>query len=256
MGQIPMRAIMSVATLVGVVTMGVVVILGAPPSPADRVRAASERAARARELTSRIRESIDDGRLTDAERLTKRQIREFPDDASTWLYYSLVQQRLGVQANASKGWDRLLELTSQSSRDRFVQPSRMILEGWALYGKGDREGARWVWGLATEISRQRPGGGQAFYQLARQLALDGENDDALQALHMALDAGFRQLMVLEADPAMRPLQEEARYLSAIDRLKRTRMGSPVFHGETDQVIRSPRPASERLRAWVEQWGDL
>ncbi len=262
MRKIPIRAILSFATLVGVVTGGAVLILGAPPSHSDLIRRASKQATRTREMTREIRNAMDQGRLRDAERLTKRYTDASPNDPTAWLYYSLVRQRQGEHTDARLGWGRLLALTRQPPGRGGMSSSQMFMRAWAHYGAGRKRDAFRLWWQAANSAQGRAVGGERFYELASTLASSGEYDDAIDALHLAIDSGYRQIVVLDADPALDPLRSSPRFAQAIDRLARRSMGRFPVHGddphvgETPQILSLEPPIEERVRRWVERWGDL
>lgn len=270
MGRLPMRAILSVSILAGVITSGVVLVLTAPPSHAQRVREVGERAARSRAYTETIREALGQGDLETAATLSARHTDEFPQDPSAWMHFALTQQRLGNQADASDAWGALLELTRQPDNGR-VYVGRLVTHARALYGVGDRRGALRLWGRAADLNTPRQGGWRLLHEHARDLAADGEHRDALALIHMAVDAGLRNEGVLLADPTFSPLLDTPAFRRAVHRIRSENMGqmrphvvnNPQTprqviseHGETTQILtRDPSPSDE-LRAWVRRWGDL
>ncbi len=259
MGRIPIRAILSCAILVGVVTAGGVLILGAPPTRADLVRQAGERAALAREMTRQISESLDQGRLLDAERLTSGYIAQAPDDTAAWLYYSLVRQKLGDREEATRGWGRLMDLTRRGQGS--AGPGQLFMRAWAHYGNGRKRQAITLWKRTAISTQGRTPSGQNYYHVARMLAGLGEREDALTILHLAVSSGFRQAMVLKADPAMEPLRDSPRYATALDRIARASMGRAPWHGspnqgETSQILSVEPTPEQRIRRWIESWGDI
>ncbi len=263
MGPIPIRAILSFATLVGVVTAGAVLVLGAPPTHAERSRQASEQATRSRGMVREIRDAMEQGRLRDAEAISARHTDTFPEEPTAWLYYALVRQRLGDQTQARQGWDRLLELTGPRPGRFGMGTEQMFMQAWAHYGAGRKGDAFRLWWQTANSTRGRAVSGQSFYELAHVMAELGEHEDAIRALHLAIDGGFQQLVVLRVDETMDPLRSMPGYQRAVDRMVRRSMGPEPSHGpnhtnngETRQILSLEPPFEERLQRWIEQWGDL
>ena len=251
-----MRAILSVSILAGVVTSGVVLVVSAPPTHAQRVREVSERAARSRELGDQIRQALEQGRLKRALTLSDRHVREHPRDHIAWLYHALVQQRLGADQDAARAWRTLLELARPADNAR-IYPGRLITRARAFYGVGDRRAAMRLWGLATDLDQGRQSGWRPLYAHARDLARDARLDDALALIHMCVDAGLRNETVLLEDPALAPLRDAGALHLPVSRIRSENMGPKPIHalpndrGETRQ-IRSANPA----QAWIARWGDI
>ncbi|MFI4897416.1 MAG: TPR end-of-group domain-containing protein [Phycisphaerales bacterium JB059] len=252
---VPLRAITSVSVLAGVVTFGVVLVASAPPSPSERMRELSERASRSREMTDTIKAALEQGRLEAADRLTHEQIRLFPEDPNAWVHYALVRQRVGDHEGAAQGWARLLDLTEQVDNGR-ARPGRLILHAWALHGQGLTREAFRLWSRAADLGAGNTGSAEGLYQVAREMALDDEREDALRLLHFAVDAGYRSAYTLRTDEAFEPLRDHPRYRSALDRVLRRRMGGNAGHAETEQIRALPLTPRQRLEAWTARWGDI
>lgn len=87
--------------------------------------------------------------------------------------------------------------------------------------------------VALQVSDRSP---VTWYVSARASALLNSRRDAVTALHRAVDAGFRDLALLGADPAFRRLRGERDFLAISERLKAA--GDPM---ETLTVDRPPMP---------------
>jgi tetratricopeptide (TPR) repeat protein len=238
-----------------VVTFGVVLVASAPPSPTERMRELSERAARSREMTDLVKAALEQGRLEAADRLTHEQIRAFPEDPTAWVHYALVRQRVGDDEGAAQGWARLLDLTEQVDNGR-ARAGRLILHAWALHGQGFTREAFRLWSRAADMGSAGSASAEGLYQVAREMALDDQREDALRLLNYAVDAGYRSPYTLRTDDAFEPLRDHPRFRSALDRVLRARMGRNIGHDETEQIRALPLTPRQRLEAWTEQWGDI
>jgi hypothetical protein len=87
--------------------------------------------------------------------------------------------------------------------------------------------------VALQISDRSP---VTWYVSAQASAVMNARRDAVTALHRAVDAGFRDLALLDADPSFRRLRGQPDFQAIVDRLKAA--GDPT---EALTVDRPPMP---------------
>jgi hypothetical protein len=58
----------------------------------------------------------------------------------------------------------------------------------------------------------------AYYNIACAYSQTGKIDDAIQALHIAFDAGFDNYATVRSDPDLAPLQNCPNFISMMDKL--------------------------------------
>lgn len=68
-----------------------------------------------------------------------------------------------------------------------------------------------------QLVRLRPTDPQAWYQLGCSFAMLNRPDDAIQALVMAIDYGYRDINTMLKDPDLKPLQQNLNFLALVGR---------------------------------------
>jgi dienelactone hydrolase len=151
----------------------------------------SERLVAPTALAERARRQIQDGDWPGAARSYAIMLQLNPYRADHWHNYGFVQHRRGRHEEAVRAWERAAEL------------------GFAwdpLWERGLVWDKAWVTGFG-------PGTPIPWYNVARAQARLGRKDDALRALHRALDEGFADEESLRTEPDLAPLRKDARFRS-------------------------------------------
>jgi hypothetical protein len=100
----------------------------------------------------------------------------------------------------------------------------------------DPSRAAYYLSVALQISDRSP---VTWYLMAQTTATLNGRREAIHALKRAVDAGFRDLALLEADPAFRKLASDAEFRTIVDGLKAS--------GDTADVLTVDRPPALPLR---------
>lgn len=105
------------------------------------------------------------------------------------------------------------ELTAEKAEALFI-------EAYRHYLAEERDESTKKFMKIHEKFPNEPIGAIAAYNIACNLALDGEKDKALEWLKKALDAGYDNFDHVESDSDLEPLREEARYEEMLQQAKK------------------------------------
>lgn len=105
------------------------------------------------------------------------------------------------------------ELTAEKAEELFV-------EAYKEYVAEERDSSTTKYRKIHEKFAKEPIGAIAAYNIACNLALDGENDKALEWIKKALEAGYDNFDHLEADGDLEAIREEKGYEEALAAAKK------------------------------------
>lgn len=134
--------------------------------------------------------------------------------------------------------DRLKQ-TAEGSNDAALEARRRLAEMEVQLGfylpveaarAGDQPRASYYLGIALAFNERNP---VPWYLLARSWARINDPDDAFRALQRAFDAGFRDLALLEQDPAFTRVKTRPEYAAFVERLRAS--------GDTLDLLTVDRP---------------
>lgn len=107
--------------------------------------------------------------------------------------------------------------------------------GYSLHMNGDLDRALRVHQKAATFPNVRP---IAMYNVACVHSLQGRHDEAFEALHLALDAGFDDFNLMGTDADLRPLHGDARWAALGERVH----GTPAQETAPAEAAQTPAPA--------------
>ncbi len=227
-----------------------VVKLSARPVTAEALHTASERAREGREAVRRAEGLGARGRYAEAAEEYKKALAVQPLDAGVHNKLGICYQYLQNDAMAQREYERALELRSsyaevwnnmgtlEQSRRRFKQAVRaykkaiaikpVFATAWKNIGhayvalgriqeafEAYREAFRLDPGVLESQAIGIPATGVDVatqnYYLAKLLALNGQNDKAIELLRRAREAGFRDFARVESDPDFRTVVQDPRF---------------------------------------------
>ncbi len=227
-----------------------VVKLSARPVTAEALHTASERAREGQEAVRRAEGLGARGRYAEAAEEYKKALAVQPLDAGVHNKLGICYQYLQNDAMAQREYERALELRSsyaevwnnlgtlEQSRRRFKQAVRaykkaiaikpVFATAWKNIGhayvalgriqeafEAYREAFRLDPGVLESQAIGIPATGVDVatqnYYLAKLLALNGQNDKAIELLRRAREAGFRDFARVESDPDFRTVVQDPRY---------------------------------------------
>jgi tetratricopeptide (TPR) repeat protein len=226
-----------------------VVKLSARSLTAEAMHAASARARAGQEAVRRADVLGGRGRYAEAAEEYKKALAVQPQDAGVHNKLGICYQYLQDDAMARREYERALELspsyaeawnnlgTLEQSRRRFKQAVRAykkalarkptLATSWKNIGhayvalgripeafEAYREAFRLDPAvLESQAIGVQTGGDVAMqdYYLAKLLALNGQNDKAIELLRLAREAGFRDFARVESDPDFRSVVQDPRF---------------------------------------------
>ena len=122
-------------------------------------------------------------------------------------------EELKKKAKEAKSIDDRLQakrlLTVVAIQNAFYLPR-------SLWEYGDYERLELTLSIATEIRPEEP---YTWYALACAEAQLGRKEDAIKALHQAVQYGFKDADKMESDFHLKPLQDEKQFKEIVKRLK-------------------------------------
>ncbi len=227
-----------------------VVKLSARPVTAEALHTASERAREGQEAVRRAEGLGARGRYAEAAEEYKKALAVQPLDAGVHNKLGICYQYLQNDAMAQREYERALELRSsyaevwnnlgtlEQSRRRFKQAVRaykkaiaikpVFATAWKNIGhayvalgriqdafEAYREAFRLDPGVLESQAIGIPATGVDVatqnYYLAKLLALNGQNDKAIELLRRAREAGFRDFARVQSDPDFRTVVQDPRF---------------------------------------------
>jgi hypothetical protein len=157
---------------------------------------------------------------------TDAPVRSAADLAAVLDVPRLKRTASGAQGDAAlEAQRRLNELAVQLG---FYLPVEAVTAG-------DATRANYYLSASLEIDARSP---VSWYLLGRIYSGLGARDNAISALERAYDAGFRDLALLEGDPAFRRLRTAPGYMALVERLRAS--------GDTLDLLTVDRPPAQAL----------
>lgn len=125
---------------------------------------------------------------------------------------TMVQRRF-----SPRGWILGLAACAALAHAAAAQSyAEIFLSGWAAAEQGELERAEHAFRRCESIAPESP---VPVQHLARVAALAGDRERALAQLERAVELGFRDAAVAEADPALAPLRTELGFRELLERMR-------------------------------------
>lgn len=161
------------------------------------------------------------GRREQAAARMEDSLARYPDNEevlSMAIDVGLLTDPSGAAALARAG-----ATAAPDSRTWFLSRSRRACLGYALVAAGAGAEGESVMREALAAARERAEGGAdapaLLLEIAGLEAMSGERDAALDWLHRAREAGWRDYVVLEQDPFLDPLRAAPQFRALLDRMR-------------------------------------
>lgn len=140
-----------------------------------------------------------------------RLLEADPDAVEPHYYMGVVCDLKGDGGRAADYYDRFRRVTQWRTEDNPDEASYFIDLGIVLERIGQRDGARAAAQRAAEIDPT------AHFEWARFRSVQGAADESFRELQLAIDGGFRDLIMLRYHPDFRPLRGDPRFQELLDR---------------------------------------
>lgn len=135
-----------------------------------------------------------------------------PADSETWNDAPAISQDGSENSDDCAGTVQGVEEASPLSPERASEGENRFRAGEAAFQQGGYVRSATSYLAAGAIGYRRP---ESFYRAACALAKAGANDDALNALGAAVEAGFDEADLIGADPNLEGLREDPRFLAIV-----------------------------------------
>jgi tetratricopeptide (TPR) repeat protein/tRNA A-37 threonylcarbamoyl transferase component Bud32 len=151
------------------------------------------------------------GRYEESLNAFRRLLAAAPESIDPHYYIGVVYQLAGDRGRARDSYDRFRQITQWRLEDDPENAERLIELGIVLTRMGQPNGARAAAEKAAGIDPN------AHFGFARLYSVQGNTDESLRQLGQAIDAGFRDLIVVKYHPDFESLRGDPRLAQLLGR---------------------------------------
>ncbi len=151
-----------------------------------------------------------EGRYDESLVMFARMLAANPDAVEPHYYMGVVYQSKGAGTNARDHFDRFRRVSQWRTEDNPDNAGYFFDLGVVLARMGQTNRSRAAGDRAAEIDPA------AYYNLARLYSVQGRTDDAFELLGRAVDAGFRDLVVLKYHPDFKNMRADPRLAQILE----------------------------------------
>jgi len=151
------------------------------------------------------------GRYTQSLNALNRQLTADPDAVEPHYYMGVVYRSAGNNGRARDSFDRFRQITRWRLEDEPESAEYLVDLGLVLTRTGQPQGAR------AAIERAVAADTTAHFEFARLYSVLGRTDESLDQLQRAVDAGYRNLIVVKYHPDFQSLRKDPRLAQFLGR---------------------------------------